>query len=293
MTWTVLKSDEDSSVNFIKSMPEGSIETRYVRRSNDYFIVYLSSHTGCKHACRFCHLTALNQTSFDPVDTDMYLEQALRVFSHYDGLVDEIGSTKEVNYNWMARGEALSNPHFISDSKYLTGCLSSIARQRGLKSNFNVSSIIPVDFKHSLVSTFHGVPLDFYYSLYSMSETFRKRWLPKAMPVRTSLQMLSEWQKSENREIVLHWAFIKGENDSEKDIHDICDAVESNELKVRINVVRYNPPNDKSSESEMPVIESCLKIIQDRLSDKSKIIPRVGKNIFASCGMFIKDTERF
>lgn len=286
MKWTVLKSEEDNSVNFILPLEEGAIETRYVRRSNDYFIVYLSSHNGCKHACRFCHLTASGQTYFEPVNTDMYLEQALRVFKHYDGIVDEVGAVKKVHFNWMARGEALSNPYMITDSSTLLGCLKCIARERGLVSKFNVSTIIPQDFKHSLLSAFKGLPIDFYYSLYSMNESFRKRWIPKAAPVKEALAMLSEWQKSENREVVLHWAFIKDENDSEADVHSICDSVQAADLAVRINLVRYNPPNDKSSESCKDTIDKNLKIIQDRLSEESKIVPRVGRDIFASCGQF-------
>jgi|ERR1019366_9239484 adenine C2-methylase RlmN of 23S rRNA A2503 and tRNA A37 len=277
MKWTVLPSQEDSSVTFVLPSEEGNIETRYVRRNDEYFIVYLSSH-----ACQSNN----KQIYFEPVTIDMYLEQALRVFSHYDGIVDEQRAVKRVFFNWMAMGDVLSNPHFINDGSTLLGCLKCIARERGLSSKFNVSTILPIELKHGLVAPFKGLPIDFYYSLYSMNETFRKRWIPNGTPVKQSLQMLSEWQKSENREVVLHWAFIKGENDSEVDVNAVCDAVEAHGLKVRINLVRYNPPNDKSSESCAETIEKNLGIIQYRLSDKSKIVPLVGKDIFASCGQF-------
>jgi 23S rRNA (adenine2503-C2)-methyltransferase len=286
-TWTVLKSSEDRSVNFILPMKEGSIETRYVRRSDDNFIIYLSSHTGCKHACRFCHLTTTNQTSFVPVTMDLYLEQALRVLAYYDAVMDDQGQAGLVHYNWMARGEALSNAHMIEDNREIIGCLRCLARQRGLQAKFNISTIIPLDFKHSLVSAFGGSPIEFYYSVYSMNEKFRKRWLPKAIPVMHGFEMLAEWQASENREIVLHWAFIAGENDDETDVNDICDAVERHHLKVRVNIVRYNPPNDKSIESAESIIDRNLAIIRRRLSDKSKIVQRVGFDAKASCGMFV------
>lgn len=286
MEWEVLKSDQDRSVNFIHKVNEGYVETRYVRRADDYFIVYLSSHTGCKHACRMCHLTTTGQTSFDSVDMDLYLEQALRVLTYYDCVAEHQGKAQLVHMNWMPRGEALSNPHMIADNHEIIGCLSCISRQRGLQAKFNVSTILPCDFKRTLVEAFGGSPIEFYYSIYSMDEKFRKRWLPKALPVARGLELLSEWQTSQNREVVLHWAFIDGENDAEFDVHAICDAVERYGLNVRVNLVRYNPANDKSRESSQAIIERNLAIIKDRLSDKSKIVPRVGKDIFASCGQF-------
>lgn len=288
MKWQVLKSDEDRSVNFIQAADEGFLEARYVRRSDDYFIVYLSSHTGCKHACRFCHLTVTGQTSFEPVTMDLYLEQALRVLAYHEGIAEHDKPVGKVHFNWMARGDALSNPHMINDNREIIGCLSCMSRQRGLHAKFNVSTIIPCDFKHTLVDAFGDAPIDFYYSIYSMNEKFRKCWLPKALPVERSLEMLSEWQKSEDREVVLHWAFIADQNDSEKDVHDICDAIKQHDLKVRVNIVRYNPPNNKSAESAQPILDRNLKIIQEQLSDKSKIVQRVGFSVKASCGMFVE-----
>src|SRR6185437_2926755 len=273
------------SVNFILPMDEGSIEARYVRRKDDYFIVYLSSHTGCKHSCRFCHLTASGETSFEPVDLDLYLEQALRVLSYYDSVVDVQGPAQLVHFDWMARGEAPSNPTFVEDGFTIIGCLSSMARDRGLSSKFKISTIVPKDFKTTLVDAFSGLPIDFYYSIYSMNEDFRKRWLPKAMPPTVALGMFKDWQQSEDREVMLHWPFIDGQNDSEADVHGICDAVEKVGLKTRVNVVRYNPPDDKSKESSEEVINRNFEIIRSRLSDKSKIVSRVGWDVSASCGM--------
>jgi 23S rRNA (adenine2503-C2)-methyltransferase len=287
MKWNILKSDEDRSVNFIRQMKEGYIETRYVRRTDDYFIVYLSSHTGCKHACRMCHLTATGQTSFEPVDMDLYLEQALQVLTYYDAVADDQGHADSVHVNWMSRGEALSNPHLLEDNQEIIGCLSCMARQRGLRAKFNISTIMPQDFRYTLVQAFGGSPVEFYYSIYSMNEKFRKRWLPRALPVGHGLDLLSEWQKSQKREIVLHWAFIDGENDREADVQAICDAVEQYGLNVRVNLVRYNPPNEKSRESPEPVIQKNLAIIKERLSVRSKIVPRVGFSVKASCGMFV------
>jgi len=49
----ILQSQEDQSVNFIADDGnDGFLEARYVRREDNYFIVYLSSQTGCIKACQ-------------------------------------------------------------------------------------------------------------------------------------------------------------------------------------------------------------------------------------------------
>ena len=97
--WTVLRSVQDRSVNFIRHSEDGgNIEARYVRRYDDYFIVYLSSHTGWQ-TCLSILSSSTSQTYFEPVDIDLYLEQALRVITHYDAVADDEGPAHMVHYN--------------------------------------------------------------------------------------------------------------------------------------------------------------------------------------------------
>jgi adenine C2-methylase RlmN of 23S rRNA A2503 and tRNA A37 len=106
----VIKSELDKSINFTQKSSVGFIEARYVRREEDYFITYLSSMTGCPKSCKFCHLTASNQKSFDFVTIPEFMQQANVVMNHYNSVKEIHGTAKVVHYNWMARGEALANP---------------------------------------------------------------------------------------------------------------------------------------------------------------------------------------
>lgn len=58
----MLKSQLDSSVNFVETQLVGFLESRYVRREPRYFVAYLSSQTGCNRGCGMCHLTVTGQT---------------------------------------------------------------------------------------------------------------------------------------------------------------------------------------------------------------------------------------
>lgn len=126
-----------------------------------------------------------------------------------------------------------------------------------------------------------------YYSAYSPYEKFRKRWLPKAHSFGIGMRFLQEWQYM-GGECRLHFCFIEGENDSVSDVEHLCQAIYDHKIHANVNIVRYNPPNDKSRESTEEVIERNVKIIKERMPySQVKVIPRVGLDVFASCGTFI------
>lgn len=289
ITWQILKSHEDASVNFIKSTSDGGFwEARFVQREPHYFIVYLSSHTGCNKSCRFCHLTATKQTMMTPASLEDYLEQAEQVLNYYKSL-NKDKNEKIVNFNFMARGEPLANPVVLYNSKELFDKLSEKALALGLKPQFMISSIIPDDFNVDLVNIFSDDRAYLYYSLYSTQEKFRKRWLPKAKNCQTSLDMIADFQSKTGREIALHWAFIAEQNDSVEELKKTMEEVKSRGIKAKFNLVRYNPHSDRYGyEPEEQHIIQLFNVVQSYLPDtKSRIVPRVGHDVKASCGMFV------
>jgi 23S rRNA (adenine2503-C2)-methyltransferase len=291
-----LASKLDDSVNFV--LPNGQ-ETRYVRRQgSDYIIVYLSSHNGCNKSCRFCHLTQTNQTDFVSASyTDMVI-QAITVLQHYEKEVKEGRQTpvEKVHFNWMARGEPLSNQILFKRWTELSNELIQIASEFGLKEcNFNISSIFPKldDGKERqrvyLIPSKTNTPT-IYYSLYSLNENFRKRWLPKAEEPVIALTALVDWQRYTGGSVVLHWAFIKGDNDSKEQVQEIINLVKASGLIARFNLVRYNPfSSNQGQESSEEVVQERFKQLSEAMKvPGSRIVPRVGFDVAASCGMFIK-----
>jgi len=287
---TILRSQQDQSVNFVRA---DMIESRYVRREASYFIVYLSSHSGCNKACRFCHLTQTGQTTFVPSSIGDYLEQAKAVLAHYDGEgIARGGPAKRVNFNFMARGEPLANASLLERGAELFERLEELAHARGLRAKFNISSIMPRSLSQldalDLLARAPGAH-HIYYSLYSVDPVFRRRWLPKSLPVSTALEMLRRWQDATGRDVTIHGAFIEGENDSVDQVDAMLDAIERHGLRVKFNLVRYNPYSPaQGRESGESVIQANFDRIQARLAHpRSRIVPRVGFDVAASCGMFV------
>lgn len=288
LDWQELVSAEDQSRNFVLHTEDGgAIECRFVRREARYFIVYLSSHTGCRQACRFCHLTQTGQTMMTPVDLDGFIAQAKRVLAHYDEVAAAGEPAEIVNFNFMARGEALSNPTVTGNWPALHGALSALAAERGLRPQFNVSTILPLDAWDFDLTRISGEGVSLYYSLYALEPDFRKRWLPRAENPIGALVRLAIWQRATGGEVVLHWALIKDENDRPEQALAIARAVSMVGLKARFNLVRYNPFSDGQGQESDRVEEYFAAISKALGHPSSRIVPRVGFDVKASCGMFV------
>ncbi len=280
-------SSQDASVNWDKPADVGRIETRYVRRCPDYFVVYLSSQTGCDQGCRMCHLTASGQTSLRDVTYDEFVQQADIVLDHYRTAGPP---AKSVHFNFMARGEPLANPVLLENADDLLGELAQRAIDLGVRPRYLVSTIFPRDLgDRCLEDIFMRYHPEIYYSIYSVREHFRRRWLPKSLPVEQALDRLAAWQRATYKICKIHYAFIAGENDSEADVHAICDALESRRLMVHVNIVRYNPLDPRRHGIEPPeeILQRNAEIYRSRLPyARVRVIPRVGYDVYASCGMF-------
>lgn len=291
-----LVSKLDKSVNFVF---ENGQEARYVRRIDEYFIVYLSSHNGCNQSCRFCHLTQTGQTNMNEASVDQMLVQAKTVLNHY---LEQTTTGKEkhaerVHFNWMARGDALHSQTLVSNWDSISSSLYQMCQEFNLKEiKFNISSIFPIhrglEWPAVWIQQFNTThkPV-FFYSLYSMDEKFRKRWIPKGMQPMDVLKGLKLWQDMTGQEVVLHWAFIKGQNDSEQTVAEVLRAVEKIELNVRFNLVRYNPfTSMQGEESDPEVIDARFQnIVQFMKIPGSRIVPRVGLDVSCSCGTFVNN----
>lgn len=284
----VLTSAEDRSVNFVETALTGFLESRFVRKSDDYFICYLSSQTGCNRGCTFCHLTATGQTSFEDSTRGDFMRQAAEVFRHYR--FKETTPAKWVHFNFMARGEPLANKYLIDDGSYILSELGKMAESEDLPAKFNISTIMPSTFsKYELTDAFRFVHPTIYYSLYSTRESFRKKWMPGAMPVEEALAKLKRYQDFSKKDVKIHFPFIEGENDSLEDVSDMCDAVLMSGLRTDFNLVRYNPASpEQGRESPPEVLKARLHQIRNRFDGVVKEIPRVGFDVNASCGMFVE-----
>jgi adenine C2-methylase RlmN of 23S rRNA A2503 and tRNA A37 len=280
-----LDSALDKSVNFFVGTPDGGkIETRFVQRYSDRFIVYISSMTGCDKACRFCHLTQNGETMATLLTREQMLAQAKQVLSE-----SNFAGAELVHFNFMARGEPLSNP--AVDATLFKG-LKALAQERGLNCRIKISTILPLD---ALTDDGRNLwdedspPVDVYYSLYSVDASWRRRWIPKAKAPVEALAWLRRYQQASGNRVILHWALIDGENDDNEGAKLAFDMATAAGLSFDFNLVRYNPANDKSKETSEIQIADFMKLAQEAVAEgqRARMVNRVGFDVAASCGMFL------
>lgn len=295
----------DGSINYILARAtkydKNIIECRYVRREPHYISTYLSSHNGCKMGCTFCWLTQSNQTNFDHVNIFEYANQLDTVLSNVPEKDINLMNSKDVrvNINFMARGEAMANKFMINKYQQVYDSLQRVIQKHNYgKMKMNISSIYPHTLKnYKLEDIFKDRPVNFYYSIYSQNDDFRKKFMPNAMPVKCALDGLKSLQDNHpDNTIVFHCSFIKGENDDVNDVIKMADLIKDyNFKKTKFNLVRLNPyirdGKPIMEEANPDKLKEIFNIMNDAVTNKvetqkSRIIKRVGSDAFVSCGMF-------
>lgn len=282
----VIKSKIDESVNFITQTKSGLFESRYVRRG-DKAICYLSTHTGCNLSCRFCHLTQTGQTRDIKATVDEVLLQAKKVVDYYK----KQPKAEVFHFNFMARGDFFDNEILILWHDELFHRLNWLVREIDLdiKIVFNISTILPERTRKlwPMIKALQiGRHFDtrIYYSFYSSRNEFRKKWMPKAADTAevNNFNLLSLFPTCRIR---LHQCFIDSWNTDDSDIEDLK-TFSWNNGATRINIVRYNPYSEgQGKEASEEFLNYAVKELSEDFS--VKLIPRVGEDVYASCGMFI------
>ena len=125
--------------------------------------------------------------------------------------------------------------------------------------------------------------------MYSLDPAWRKRWIPKGHEPERVLDWLAAMQAKYGHEIAIHGAFIANENDSQQNVESIASAIASRQLNAKFNLVRYNPFSDaQGAESEESVLIARLDTLKTVTTENTRMVPRVGFDVKASCGMFMQ-----
>lgn len=305
----------------------GYFESRLVFRNysdSQYLVIYLSSASGCNQACKMCHLTQTKQLMNTYATKEDYIDQFNLVLEEYIKQVSEgkLPLVEKVHINFMARGEPLDNDNLINDHAELFDYFNNSLRQK--ISTFNtlkikISTILPTslfykvhnqEFNKAWTKFLQHENVEIYLSTYLNGYIDNTTNLtPKSLVSRIHDDVVIFKNDSRNyhffakhffnivrNRLTFHFAFIKNFNDNLESIRklntiiNVYNNLNSYSHKAKVNIVRFNTPIDSLEETDYCKIEILKNIIKTANKDfeiSVKIIPKVGYDVKASCGMFI------
>ena len=297
-----LNSEEDNSVNWVIPSSDGLFfETRLVEREDGHYIIYVSSQSGCVQKCKFCHLTQTGQFVNITNACSLNLKHQLKtVVAEGLSKYQEQGKIKRLSIAYMARGEPLDRQNFLYDfletKEEIIPELLNKAGLGDLPLKYKVSTIFPISRAKNFENILQVLGSEddnnvfLYWSLYSLQNSFRKKWLPNASDPYLLRGMLKDFYEKTNGRLVIHSAWIAGENDTETQVIDLAEFLQENFPRIRFNHVTYNPYYKQSGEVGCESPQDIIKRNHDILIDHGinvKSIKRVGYDVKASCGMFV------
>ena len=308
----------DGSETAIKTVlsQAGRGTDRIILKERNKYSVFVSASSGCFMKCSFCHLTA-KCAPYSKIDEDCLFANVTDAMTHAAANGMSIAG-RFLKISWMGMGEdAFMRP---AQTRRLSSRIASWAIGNNLAAGLDgvdLSTVIPAvprgwrqEFcqlnrelgpfpenpANSMVDQAEEANFDTYsdrtrfrlfYSLHSAVQETRDRMIPKAVPIAKAmdeLRLLSEEETPPN--IIFHHSFIRGENDSQKEIDALLRLFDEAWTKGReLRILRYNHC-DASEYYESDEFKGIIaKIAKD--IPKLKVQTSLGSEVAAACGQFI------
>lgn len=299
---------EDGSETSIKLSPSGSFDSSNLDRDNpntedkNKYSVIISCSKGCQMSCTFCHLTKLG-VKFKPLED-------YEVYANVKEALDEVFkanpeiATKYIKLCWMGMGEAILKPDMVYNASL---AIINYALEKGYAAGIDgvdISTVYPkigtgwmeeFNFLNNALRGYHfnpsnteegRTPLRMFYSLHHYNANERASLIPNTRHALTALDVLTDFRDTTGINLVIHYMFMKGINDSETDLYSLVGFMNTKEMQdTELRILRYNNFEDESESDRM---EDIIKYLENNLTvRKFKVQYSSGEDISSACGQFL------
>jgi adenine C2-methylase RlmN of 23S rRNA A2503 and tRNA A37 len=116
--------------------------------------------------------------------------------------------------------------------------------------------------------------------------------MPNAQDPSFALRELVDWQTvTGGMPVVIHFAPVPGQTDTPESVAKLVKMVRESGLRVSYNLVNFNPPPTWTNQL-YTLGQKSLETIRGYILDvepnaQVNIKERVGRDVYASCGMFV------
>lgn len=277
MSWELIdkiKSQLDNTVKYVFKQDSYVVEFSYINKNDGKDIICVPTQTSCNMGCSFCHLTGLNLK----VINLKALEIAV--------MVSEILSDIQIKQNvllisYMGAGEPLRNIEgLIASADFIKTKFSSeyeVVR-------FAIASIIPSkDLMKQFMKQVKDKNLNFKFhlSLHNIEENERKSLMPRALNIRDSIDLLSEYSKNIGKTEV-HYTLINDVNDSAEKARILAQSLKG--INTTVKLLKFSPKFDSPMEASLNENNFIKEL--NNFNIMTEIYCPPGRDIGSSCGQF-------
>lgn len=277
-TLDVIKSKVDKTVKFIFQLDDSLImEMAYIDNDTGKDIICVSTQTSCSMGCLFCHISDYRKKLKLRNISYKELVEGIYYIIDYMSLQD---NKRKLLISYMGCGEPLINYENVIISMYHF-------KKDFENVRFAISTLIPksnwINFLNltEKIKNFE-IPLKIHLSLHSPFDDTRQKWMPNALDIMPSINLLKFYKSFTNNPVEFHYTPIKGVNDREIDINTLCNILSVNNIPIKF--LKFNEkPTLKVKMGNIPTEEFDKRLI------KYEFYTPPGLDIGASCGQFLFD----
>lgn len=276
-----IASKTDRTVKYVFKLQDDLItEIAYIDKDDGKDILCVSSQTGCKLGCLFCHTTDAR----DKIITRNLTKKEMFEIVEYIYNLREL-KDRMLLVSYMGCGEPLLNWKNVCESMRLI-------QQKHSKSRFAIATMMPdyswFEFCKLIYDTkLYRIPLKVHLSLHFTNSSVRKKWMPAAMDIGASLAALEFYHRRTDNSVEIHYALISGLNDGEESARDLVSLLQNRDIPVKL--LRYNKRDVLQAEpSESDKVTRFMEILEDAGIFCEYYEPP-GTDVGASCGQFLLD----
>lgn len=279
-----VKSQVDATVKYIFETEGQVVEFSYIDNNTDKDIICVPCQTMCNMSCTFCHLT--DHVGKIPMRdlTGQQIYEGVKYIHH-----DQALGARILHISYMGCGEPLDNLESVLFSMYLV-------REKYGYVQFGIASIIPKARWEEVNKLINWV-LDFdakvklHLSLHFHDDERRKEWMPSALGVKPSLDLLNLYHNMTGNPIEIHYTIMEGVNDGVNDYDDLVEVIGGKGFNGTVKFMKYSEKDSLDIDRTDDVLgERAVLTLTSKYGMKDvEFYEPPGHDIGASCGQFLME----
>lgn len=273
-------SNEDATIKYIFDIEGQMVEFSYIDNGSDKDIICVPCQTMCNMKCTFCHLTDhIGKIPTKDIDYKDIVEGIEYI------ICDLRLGYRTILISYMGCGEALANINNVIDSMVML-------QEPNIR--FGLATMLPKKHYASFFTLIERVksmklPVKLHLSMHFVDDEQRKEWMPSALDLESSINMLKLYRSLTGNPIEVHYTIMKDVNDSDYHMDVLDEWIDGH------TTIKFMMFSEKESLDVVKADEEKLERNMEWFRGNDKIVEYYkppGNDIGSSCGQFLFELDK-